>query len=224
MDRRRFLTKSALGMLALGAAPAVGCRSKQHAQVLRPDQADLVGNTAAGAETYKPLVDEAVARLLGQHQALVQPVSTAPQPVTICFVGVENQSSEELGDFKNQIYEMIDTRLQQSNNYRQVSRRFVETGLRETRLRPDQLLIPQYMRTFSAVMEQYGQPIDGLLFAKITSGTTRNDNAYQRDYVLTLELVDVHTGLFYKEQAEIRKGYERSHAGPLAKTGWFSWW
>ena len=60
-----------------------------------------------------------------------------------------------------------------------------------------------------------GQPFDYLLFAKLTSGTTEKNANYQRDYLLTLEMVNVNTGDFDKESATIRKGYHRSRLGKL---------
>jgi hypothetical protein len=65
-------------------------------------------------------------------------------------------------------------------------------------------------------MEQANQPFDYLLFARITSGTTRsNSKDYQRDYLLTLELVDMHTAKSIKEEAELRKGYHKSKLGKI---------
>ena len=62
-------------------------------------------------------------------------------------------------------------------------------------------------------MEKNSQPFDYLLYATITSGTTKSNKNYQRDYLLTLELINIHDGRTEKESAEIRKGYRR---GPLA--------
>ena len=177
----------------------------------------MVGSHAAGAETFKPLVSEAVNNLLARHSSGIQPVgfaNQAQQPMRICFVGVENRSIEEIGDFKEQLYQMIDTLIVQSPVYQPISRRFVETGLRDLRMRPDDLLRPDSMRAFTATMEQMNQPFDYLLFAKLTSGTTQSNKDYQRDYLLTLEMIDVRTGHYDKESAHLRKGYNVS---PMAK-------
>jgi len=223
MDRRHFLRIT--GAFCTAGVALTGCRSKQHAQVLRDDQADLVGNKAAGAETFGPLVEEAVAKLLGRHHAGLQTVSAPGEPMVICFLGVENKSSEELGDFREQLYQLIDTKIEQSHLYRPVSRRYVDAALRETRMRPDQLFVPENMGLFMATLGRYGQPINCLMYATITSGTTHEDNAFQRDYLLTMEIVNVHTGDYDKESAKIRKGYERSRMpGPVAKSKFFSWW
>ncbi len=222
VDRRAFLgccavaLGGATGVLALG-----GCRGHQYAQVLSPDQKDMVGSHDAGAETFNPLIDTAVAQLLGRHAGGFQPAGYNPDqplpagPLAICFVGVENKSAEEIGDFKDQIYQQIDTRIVQSGTFRPVSKRFVDAGLQQTRLRPDSLFVPSNMRMFVESLEQMGQPFDYLLYATLTSGTTQSNHSYQRDYLLTMELVNVHNGQYDKESATVRKGYHRSALGAV---------
>ena len=219
MHRRQFL-----GQMILVAPLALGCRGKQVAHVLT-DQPDMVGSHEAGAETWKPLVAEATCKLLASQQIEIQQVTheggLPPVDVRkrICFVGVENKSQEELGDYREQLYEQIDTIINESKTFGVVNRRFVEAGLRQSALRPDDLFVPNNRRNFVAVMEQLEQPFDYLLFAKVTSGTTDNNGDYQRDYLLTLELVNVATGDFAKESAELRKGYHKSKLSKLRNYG-----
>ncbi len=52
---------------------------------------------------------------------------------------------------------------------------------------------------------------------KLTSGTTESNHDYQRDYVLTLEVVDVQSGAYDKESAKVRKGYHKSRLGKWRK-------
>lgn len=199
------------------AGTFVGCRHRV-GHVLNDQQPDMVGSTTAGAETYKPLIDEAVAKLLARHCSQFQTVShdqLPPPPKRICFVAVENKSAEELGDFKDQIYQLVDTQILESELFHPVSKRFVDSALRETRLRPDQLFQPQNMRVFASSLEQQGQPFDYLLYATVTSGTTSANHDYQRDYLLTLELVDVTTGDYDKQSASLRKGYHKTRLGKL---------
>ncbi len=221
MQRRHFVYSVA----GLGLAAAWGCRGHQTAQVKKPTEQDMVGSHAAGAETYKPLVDTAVATLLArQQQGGARPgadPTQAPGPRRICFVGVENKSIEELGDFKEQLYQQIDTRIVQSQTFEAISKRYVEVGLRECRLRPDELFIPRNREQFAAAMQQMGQPFDYLLFATLTSGTTRDNKDYQRDYLLTLEMVNLHTGQADKEAAELSKGYNVSLKAKLRHLGPF---
>jgi hypothetical protein len=207
MNRRAFFYT--LWGTALGGA---GCRSVQRGKVMTPEQGDMVGSHAAGAEVYKPLIEDALGKLLARQAPTVQPVGV-PQPALkkIVFVGLENKSSEELGDFKDQIVQVIDTKINQSGVFQQVSGRFVDAGLKATRLRPDELFLPANQRAFLAVMESQGQPFDYLLFANLTSGTTRDNSATQKDYLLTFELVNLQTGAPDKECAHIRKGYRKTH-------------
>jgi hypothetical protein len=200
---------------------SLGCRAHQFGHLVQDNQTDLVGSHAAGSETFNPLVDEAVAKLLSRQEVHVHPTSYAPDVIPVkrvCFLGIENYSAEEIGDFKEQLYEQIDARLRESHAFDALSRRYVEAGLRETRLRPEMLFNPEHMRSFSAMLEQQGQPFDYLLFAKLTSGTTQRNHNTQRDYLLTLEMVDIRSGRSDKESAKIRKGYHKSLAGK-----WFSY-
>jgi hypothetical protein len=208
-DRRYFLAALGLGVVA-------GCRSTQTAEVRDPSKTDMVASHQAGAETFKPLVEQAVGTLLMRNsQPTVIQTGTAPSlapptPKRICFVAVENKSAEEIGDFKEQLYQIIDTHIVQSNVFIPVSKRFVDAGLTQTRLRPDALMVPQNMALFAAAMSQQGQPFDWLLYATITSGTTRDNKEMQRDYLLTLEMISVDCGAYDKQSATISKSYYHS--------------
>jgi hypothetical protein len=218
MDRRTFLIR-VRGLLP-AVAVASGCRTTQFARVIQPGEDTMIGSHQAGQETFCPLVNEAVSKLLARHaDPGVQTVAlqtaagaeVLPAPgKRICFVGVENKSAEDIGDFKEQISEIVDQRILASQVFQTLNRRYVDAGLRDARLRPDQLMVPEQMRAFADRMEHQGQPIDYLLYATITSGTTQANRDYQRDYLLTLELVDVRTGAYDKQSAELSKGYHHS--------------
>ncbi|MBI3840317.1 MAG: penicillin-binding protein activator LpoB [Planctomycetia bacterium] len=221
MNRRQLIRA---GFVGLGALILNGCRGKQFAKVVQPGDPQMVGSHGAGSETFKPLVDQAVGSLLARNAApppQVTPASTsgpeaiARPPLRICFVAVENKSAEEIGDFKDQIYQIIDTRIVESHVFEPINKRFVDAGLIETRLRPDQLFVPANMRTFVGVMEKQGQPFDYLLYATLTSGTTRENQNYQRDYLLTMEMINVRTGQYDKQSATLTKGYHQSRVGRL---------
>lgn len=217
MDRRKFLTfgaACATGVTLIGS----GCRGHQHGHVLEQGAPDMVGSHTAGSEIYKPLIDEAVATLLAQCHAPFQQaghVETIPAPRTVCFIGVENRSSEELGDFKDQIYQLIDGQLIQAQAFQPISRRYINAALDETRLRPTDLFLPQHQDSLADSLRKQGVPLDYMMFATVTSGTTTNNKNYQRDYLLTLEMVDVHNGTPFKSQATLRKGYHKTKLGKM---------
>lgn len=220
MDRRTFLaTVGGIGSVTVTTLLG-GCRGHQYGHVVQDEQPDLTGSHVAGSEVFNPLIEEAVAKLLARQQVVVHEAAYAgpdalPPRKSICFVGVENKSIEELGDFKDQIYQQIDTMLVQSDSFQPISRRLVDSALRETHLRPDSLMIPDNMQLFTAVLQRQGQPINYLLYATLTSGTTVRNQSQQRDYLLTLELINVNTGAYDKQSAKIRKGYHKTRAGKL---------
>lgn len=218
MNRRHFLSQSAALLLGGAGIVGIGCRGTPQAKVMDNCAQDKVGTCAAGAETFKPMIEKAVGNLLAHNGPTIQttggPAPAAP-PKKICFVGLENKSSEELGDFKDQIVQIIDAKIVQSGTFQPISMRFVQRGLQEARLRPDDLFMPDRRRVFQGVMEQSGQPFDYLLFATITSGTTKGNGNFQRDYLLTLEMIDIQTGNPTKETAEVRKAYHSSRTNML---------
>ena len=227
-----------LFVMLVGSIGLMGCAHRRYGHLLADNDIDMVGSHAAGAATWNPLVDQAVAQLLSRCPPLVRPVGfeadagfspgwhpggesvtgveLATGPATVCFIALENKSAEELGDFKDQIFERIDGQINQAETFRGISRRMVDAALRETRLRPDALFLPQNRELFAAALGRQGAPVDFLLYGTITSGTTDRNKSTQRDYLLTLEMVNVHSGDFVKESAKIRKGYHNSRAG--------KWW
>jgi Peptidoglycan-synthase activator LpoB len=217
----RNLKMSRLLIVVASLSLLGGCRNRQHAHVLENDDRDMVGSHTAGAETWKPLIEESVAKLLGQscstiHQASHATVDGQGNAVrSVCFIGVENHSSEEIGDFKEQIYEHINQQITQDPQFKVISRRYVEAGMGECRCSPNSLLVPARQREFQATMERMEQPFDYLLFARIASGTTDSNGDYQRNYTLTLELIDIHTGESLMEMAELRKGYHKTIFGKI---------
>lgn len=198
-----------------------GCRNRQYAHVLDDDDQNMVGSHTAGAETWDPLIEEAVVRLLGQSCATIQQASHATAVTgqmlqrSVCFAGVENRSSEPIGDFKEQIYDHIVTMVNRDEHFKMISRRYIEAAMAELRCSPESLVLPEKQRQLQRVLERDAQPVDYLLFAKITSGTTNSNGDYQRNYNLTLELLNIHTGESLLEEATIRKGYHKSALGSL---------
>jgi hypothetical protein len=209
-----------MGFCGVGVAHfAAGCRGYQYGHVLKKDAPNLVGSHDAGAEVFDPLVDEAVAKLLGRHSALTPecPIGPDGMPVkkAICFVGIENKSAEEIGDFKDQLYQQIEARILESDCFQPISRRMVDAALHETRLRPDSLMIPSNLQLFTGVLQRQGTPFDYMLYAKLSSGTTERNHSKQRDYTLSLELTNIHTGIYDVQSAEVSKGYHKSAMGKL---------
>ena len=61
---------SRVGVIFLFAAGGllVGCRGYQYARVIKPGEQAMVGSHAAGQETFEPLIQESVCKLLAKHE------------------------------------------------------------------------------------------------------------------------------------------------------------
>ena len=210
LSMKKTIRKTALALLMVIFVLA-GCKS-QTGTLLKPGAKELSGSHKAGQEVYKPLVEEAVGRLLA---AAANNPSVGPDMKKICFVGVENYSAEELVDYKEQLYEMIDTAVGQGGQFTCISRRYVEPAIRNERYRLDDLFLPENQRKLLASLEKEGQPFEYLLFAKLTSGTTRDNKDSQREYRLTLELININDGASVKEGCDLTKAYNVSLGAKL---------
>ena len=202
-----------------------GCKGTQ-ARLMHNNELDKVGSNRAGAEVYNPIVQESVGRLLARaSMEPIQQVSyhTGPNfPATkrkVCFISLENKSMEELGDFKEHIQTAILEGIASSDQFEIVSERAVTAGLRALSLRPDDLFLDENMRMFTGAMGRNGMPVDYLLFAKITSGTTESNRDIQRDYKLTLDLINTQTFVPITVSTPMRKEYNNSVKGKIGN--WF---
>ena len=146
-----------------------------------------------------------------------RPESVARPPLRICFVAVENKSAEEIGDFKDQIYQVIDTRIVESHVFQPVNKRFVDAGLEQTRLRPDQLFVPQNMRHVRHGDGAAGPAVRFPALRHAHLGHDAQNQNYQRDYLLTMEMVNVRTGHYDKQSATMTKGYHQTRMGRILK-------
>ena len=202
-----------------------GCKGTQ-ARLMHNGELDKVGSNRAGAEVYNPIVRVSVEKLLGR--AATEPIQQVNYHMgpsfpsakrKVCFIGLENASVEELGDFKEHIKSAILEGISSSDQFEVVSDRAVTAGLRALSLRPDDLFMQENMRMFTSAMGRGGTPVDYLLFAKITSGTTESNRDIQRDYKLTLELVNTQTFVPIIESTPMRKEYNNSVKGKIGN--WF---
>ncbi|MDR1383989.1 MAG: penicillin-binding protein activator LpoB [Planctomycetaceae bacterium] len=219
-NRRKFLFDSASIAASCFVVGFCGCNT-QKGRIMNVNESDRVGSHKAGSEVFRPIVCETTQKLLGK--AASQPVAFQEndgfQKRRVCFVSLENKTNEELGDFKEQLFEIIDTQISESDVFTTVSPRAIEGAMRTAGFRAEQLFLPENMAAFSAAMQKGGEPFEYMLFAKLTSGTTADNRNSQKDYMLTLEMVNVHSPEDrLKESTMIRKEYNRTLTAKL-----FSW-
>lgn len=194
-----------LALVALIGLALPGCGGGRKGRIMSGDEDDIVGDRSAGAATYDRLINEVIQKLLSNYPAS----TTGLGKLKIAFAGLENESGEALGSWHSQIETLITTSVNRSERFRTISSRYVTAGLKQLNIRVDDLFIKENQRRYAAVMEEQGQPLDCLLFAKINSAPTQSGQTSQVNYLLTLELVDVTTGDPIQESALLRKEYTR---------------
>lgn len=213
-ERRRLRAATLLAVLCL-----VGCAT-QRGKVVDDDAPVRVGSARAGAEIYDPAAEAAVAGLL--EQAARNPVSSGDVGKTvaqiteeygvrkICFLGVENAGGEEMGDIREDLTEVIRTKIARSDVFETIDSRMATAGLREAGLRVEDLLLPEKRERFADALGENEAPFDYILFAKVTTATTVDNKDSQVKYSLTLDLVNVRTGASIRETVSLKKNYNRS--------------
>lgn len=218
--------KLLIAVLLLGLVSGTGCRMGQTAKVMDPMEKSMVGSHNAGAEVFDPLVCSTTGQIIEalQNESVSVPIDegnlqTRPGVKRICFLGIDNNTSEELGDFREHLYQTIDTEITNSNTCVCINRMAVEGALRDLRLRPNQLFDPINRQAFTQKLGALGQPFDYMLLGTVTSGTTIDNKDSQKNYKLVLECVNVNSGITVaKRQADIRKQYNASARAKMASS------
>lgn len=189
--------------LILLACLACACNNPK-GRVKGGDEGDLVGSKTAGAETYNALIEEATRKLLDSEAARF-PEGTVRK---IAFVGIENRGSEELGDIRESTNQIIETVIFKAKRYDMIGQRYVTHVLQVTSMQAEDVFLHEGRAKFVSVLREEGQDPDYLLWAVYTTLSTTGEKERQRDYLLSLELIDAASGrLMQKETAKVRKAY-----------------
>ena len=201
------LSKAVIAGLALAALGlgGTGCAGPS-ARMKGEDEGTLVDVKKGGTETYKKLIHDTVVALLEEHRAMLQGAAEKP---LIAFVGVENKSSEELGEFRTAMNNEITTALVNSRYYTMISMRAVDAAKRESNIRNiDDLATRTNREAFMSVLNRDGAPPQFLLAGSVTTMTSRGSGEKERVYQLTLEMWDSSSGVIQSQKTEeVRKAY-----------------
>ena len=191
--------------LAATAFTATGCAGPS-ARVKADNEGDLVDVRKGGTETYKTLIHKGVSQLLEEHRLTLSGAAEKPM---VAFVGVENRSSEELGEFRAAMNNEITTALVNSRLYSMLSMRAVDAAKRESNIRSvDDLTTARPRAAFMSVLNRDGQAPGYLLFGEVTTMTSGGNAAKERTYQLTLQMMDASNGVIQTQKlVEMRKEY-----------------
>ena len=199
-------SKVALASVLVVSFAAAGCAGKS-ARIKERGEADVGDVSRAGTETYKRLIADGVDALL---TPLSGSLGNAAERPLIAFVGVENRSSEELGEFRASINNEITTALVNSRLFSMMSMRAVDAAKRESGVRDvSDLTVARPREAFLAVLNRDGNAPQYFLFGEMSSMTSRGSDVRERTYQLTLQLMDSSNGTIQSQRmVEIRKAYE----------------
>lgn len=200
------MTKTILVALA-AAFLAAGCTGPS-ARVKSGDEGDLVDTTKGGTETYKELIRKGTSELLSEHRLTL---GNAAERVMVAFVGVENRSSEELGEFRASMNNEIETVLVNSRLYAMISMNAIDAAKRQSNLRNiSDLTTGEPRAAFLSVLNKDGQAPQYILFGEVTSMTSRGNDASERTYQLKLQMMDSSNGIIQSQKmVEMRKEYTK---------------
>lgn len=198
------MTKTCTFVLA-AAFLAAGC-SGPSARVKDESEGDLVDVRKGGTETYLALVNKGVRELIEANRKDL--MKSAEKPL-VAFVGVENKSSEELGEFRASMNSEIETVLVNSELLGMISMRAVDAARRESNIRTiDDLTTARSRQAFLSVLNRDGAVAQFLLYGEVTSMTSSGNSAKERTYELTLQLMDSSTGMIASQKkVKLRKEY-----------------
>jgi hypothetical protein len=198
-------SKFALAAGLAASFAAAGCQGPS-ARVKTADEGTLVDVSRGGTETYEKLVYDGVTALLSEHRLTL--ANAAEKPL-VAFVGVENRSSEELGEFRASMNNEITTALVDSRYYSMISMRAVDAAKRESNIRSvDDLTVARPREAFMGVLNRDGKPPQYLLFGECTTKTSRGNAEKERTYELTLQLMDSSSGIIQSQKmVKVRKAY-----------------
>jgi hypothetical protein len=186
---------------------AAGCAGPS-ARVKSGDEGDLVDVRRGCTETYKELIRKGVLEILTAHRSKLG--GAAEKPV-VAFVGVDNKSSEELGEFRAAMDNEIETALVESDLYSMVSMEAVKAAKSEANIgNISQLTVGRTREAFMAVLNKDGHPPQYILFGQVTTMTSSGNEARERTYQLKLQMMDSSSGIIQSQKmVEMRKEYTK---------------
>jgi len=145
-------------------------------------------------------------KLLDNHRSKVR----AQGNMNVAFIGLENKSAEEIRDIREALYQTIDTILVNEATYTLINQRYVDEAMRSAGLRPEGLFLRDGREKFIEAVTREGIAPDYLLYGVITSMTSVGIDEDQRNYQLTLELIDANSGVTVaKETDRVRKQFNK---------------
>ncbi len=199
---------SILGLCIL----SISCAPSRTGRIKADDEADLVGDRAAGTVVYRQVIDEGLKSLSEKYRA-GQRGNPSFTKIKVAFLGVENKGTQPIGPWRHQINDIINLAVNDSQDFQDLAfDEFIKPALDAVRVRKDQLVLPANQEALSRELRKNGATVDALLFANLTEGVTSAGRVSQSDYRLTFKLIPIvgdQAGTQLIAAGDIKKEYTR---------------
>lgn len=209
----KYYSVAALMLIAIVASSCGTTKGR----IKATNEQDLVGSDRAGIGVYDRLVAGGLAKLVGgDYQedfidangnfGLVKKHSNGSNRlakelknraadggvILIAFVGIENESEEELGSNEDAMYRQINNYFSESTySFEVISRRSIEAVMRATGVRSaDDLFVASKRDQFVTELRSKGGEPDYFVWGTINSqSTSYGDDLSERSYQINMEIV-----------------------------------
>lgn len=195
-------------ILALASMTLLAACESPKARIKADGEDSIVDDNRAGIATYDRLVKESTQEMLGWYTNEILD-GQAPQGLNVAFVGIQNSTNESLGQWRDELNQIIGTTINNYRGFTAVSPRVVTAALRENGQRVDDLLLPAGRETFLNVLRRNDNAVRALVFAQLTGGDSNGGGVREQRYRLTLEMVDTESSVGRSFDATLSKEYAR---------------
>ncbi|MCF6227675.1 MAG: hypothetical protein L3J82_03275 [Planctomycetes bacterium] len=206
-----------VAMLMVVAMAISSCGSPSKGRIKGTNERDLVGSDRAGIGVYDRLVQGGLAKLVGgkyQEDVIYDDGSMGLKDmhsngsnrlndefrnkaadggvILIAFIGIENQSEEELGSNEDAVYRQInDFFVNSTYKFEVISRRSIEAVMRATGVRTaDDLFVASKRDAFVTELRSSGGEPDYFVWGTVNSqSTSYGDDLSERSYQISMEIV-----------------------------------
>ncbi|MEO0480651.1 MAG: hypothetical protein AAF196_14320 [Planctomycetota bacterium] len=197
---------SKLSLLALASLTFLASCESPRARIKGDGEDSIVDDNRAGIAAYDRLVSESTKEMLAWYTDEVLR-GNAPQGLQIAFAGIQNSTNEPLGQWRDELNQIIGTTINNYRGFTSVSPRVVSAALRQNGQQVDDLLLPAGRETFLNELRRTDNAVRALVFAQLTSGVSRGGDVREQRYRLTLEMVDTESSIGRSFDATISKEY-----------------
>lgn len=187
-----LLNTLALFSLCAGLTVALGACTGPDARIKDKGEGDVIDVRKGGIPVYERLIKDASESMLAAPS--VAGIDSSAGKKRIAFVGIDNQSAEAGADNLKDAEVRLEAIFVNSGKFTVISRSLVNAALAETGIRDvASLQLRGPSERFRNELRSSNQEPHYFLSGILTTSTSQGSSVKQRDYKLSLQLVDAMT-------------------------------